>query len=300
MELTRIQFDILVVLATTKEKLLQRELRKGTNYSPETLEHVLENLTKVGFVSDGQITNAGLIALEPYRAKRAIFMAAGFGSRLMPITLNTPKPLVRVHGVRIIDRLIDACLAAEINEIYIVRGYLAEQFDELLYKYPMVKFLENPAYGEANNIGSALVARHMLSNAYVFEADLLISNPTIIKKYHYTSDFLAIKKERSDDWCFRVKEGIIIEEKVGGEGEDIWQMVGISYWNQADGNTLAQDIADVYASPGGIERYWEQVPLEYRKEHYQVEVRECYDEDIVEIDTFEELKSIDKAYDVLV
>lgn len=300
MELTRIQFDILVVLATTKEKLSQRELRKGTNYSPETLEHVLENLTKVGFVSDGQITNAGLIALEPYRAKRAIFMAAGFGSRLMPITLNTPKPLVRVHGVRIIDRLIDACLAAEINEIYIVRGYLAEQFDELLYKYPMVKFLENPAYGEANNIGSALVARHMLSNAYVFEADLLISNPTIIKKYHYTSDFLAIKKERSDDWCFRVKEGIIIEEKVGGEGEDIWQMVGISYWNQADGNTLAQDIADVYASPGGIERYWEQVPLEYRKEHYQVEVRECYDEDIVEIDTFEELKSIDKAYDVLV
>ena len=300
MELTRIQFDILVVLATTKEKLSQRELRKETNYSLETLERVLEDLTKVGFVSDGQITNTGLIALEPYRAKRAIFMAAGFGTRLMPITLNTPKPLVRVHGVRIIDRLIDACLAAEINEIYIVRGYLAEQFDELLYKYPMVKFLENPAYNKANNIGSALVARHMLSNAYVFEADLLISNPTIIKKYHYASDFLAIKKERSDDWCFRVKEGIIIEEKVGGEGEDIWQMVGISYWNQADGNTLAQDIADVYASPGGIERYWEQVPLEYRKEHYQVEVRECYDEDIVEIDTFEELKSIDKAYDVLV
>ena len=300
MELTRQQFDALVTLATTKEKFSQREPETDTNQNPETIKHILKDLTAAGFVSDGQITNAGLIALEPYRAKRAIFMAAGFGSRLMPITLNTPKPLVRVHGVRIIDRLIDACLAAEINEIYIVRGYLAEQFDELLYKYPMVKFLENPAYGEANNIGSALVARHMLSNAYVFEADLLISNPTIIKKYHYTSDFLAIKKERSDDWCFRVKEGIIIEEKVGGEGEDIWQMVGISYWNQADGNTLAQDIADVYASPGGIERYWEQVPLEYRKEHYQVEVRECYEEDIVEIDTFEELKSIDKAYDVLV
>ena len=300
MELTRQQFDALVTLATTKEKFSQREPETDTNQNPETIKHILKDLTAAGFVSDGQITNAGLIALEPYRAKRAIFMAAGFGTRLMPITLNTPKPLVRVHGVRIIDRLIDACLAAEINEIYIVRGYLAEQFDELLYKYPMVKFLENPAYGEANNIGSALVARHMLSNAYVFEADLLISNPTIIKKYHYTSDFLAIKKEHSDDWCFRVNEGIIIEEKVGGEGEDIWQMVGISYWNQADGNTLAQDIADVYASPGGIERYWEQVPLEYRKEHYQVEVRECYDEDIVEIDTFEELKSIDKAYDVLV
>ena len=200
--------------------------------------------------------------------------------------------------MRIIDRLIDACLEAGINEIYIVRGYLSELFDQLLYKYPMIKFLENPVYNEANNISSSLVARYMLSNAYVFEADLLISNPKIIKKYHYTSNFLAIKKERSDDWCFRVKDGIIQEEKVGGEGDDIWQMVGISYWNEVDGHKLSQDIADVYSSPGGKERYWEQVPLSYRKEHYQVEVRECFDDDIVEIDTFKELKAIDKTYDV--
>ena len=73
-------------------------------------------------------------------------------------------------------------------------GYLAEQFDQLLYKYPMIRFLENPVYNEANNISSAMVARYMLSNAYVFEADLLISNPKIITKYHYTSDFLAIKR----------------------------------------------------------------------------------------------------------
>lgn len=76
------------------------------------------------------------------------------------------------------------------------------------------------------------------------------------------------------------------------------QMVGISYWNDADGHKLSQDIAEVYASPGGKERYWEQVPLVYRKEHYSVEVRECHDEDIVEIDTFKELKAIDKTYDV--
>ena len=162
----------------------------------------------------------------------------------------------------------------------------------------MIKFLENPVYNEANNISSSLVARYMLSNAYVFEADLLISNPKIIKKYHYTSDFLGIKKERSDDWCFKVKDGIIVEQNVGGEGDDIWQMVGISYWNEMDGHKLSQDIADVYASPGGKERYWEQVPLRYCKNHYSVEIKECFDEDIVEIDTFKELKAIDKAYDV--
>ena len=130
----------------------------------------------------------------------------------------------------------------------------------------------------------------------MFEADLLLSNPKIITKYHYTSDFLAIKKERTDDWCFEVEDGIITKEKVGGV--DCWQMVGISYWNENDGHRLSQDISDVYAAPGGKERYWEQVPLVYKKDHYKVEVRVCKDEDIVEIDTFCELKAIDKIYDV--
>lgn len=298
MNLTRKQFEVLKVLATSTSPLTQRELESKTGYSLGTINRLMKEFVDVGYVADSTITKTGINALEPYRAKRAIFIAAGFGTRLVPITLNTPKPLVRVHGVRIIDRLIDACLKADINEIYIVRGYLGELFDQLLYKYPMIKFLENPLYNEANNISSALVARYMLSNAYIFEADLLISNPAIIKKYHYISDFLAIKKDRSDDWCFRVKDGVIIEEKVGGEGHDIWQMVGISYWNEDDGHKLNQDIQDVYSSPGGKERYWEQVPLVYRKEHYAVEVSECFEEDIVEIDTFNELKAIDKTYDV--
>ncbi|MBR2374939.1 MAG: winged helix-turn-helix transcriptional regulator [Clostridia bacterium] len=294
MVLSKKQFDVLVAL--TEGKLSQRELEEKTGYSLGTVNKAVKELTAEGYLADGEITQQGLSALEPYRAKRAVFIAAGFGSRLVPITLNTPKPLVRINGKRIIDGLIDACLEAGINEIYIVRGYLAEQFDQLLYKYPMLKFLENPVYNEANNISSAVCARYLLSNAYVFEADLLISNPKIITKYHYSSDFLAIKKDRSDDWCFEVKDGIITEEKVGGL--DCWQMVGISYWNEADGHKLATDLKEVYEMPGGKEKYWEQVPMSVRKDKYQVAVKPCYDEDIVEIDTFRELKAIDKTYDV--
>ena len=294
--LTRKQFDILSILAEEKGTLSQRQLGEKSGHSLGTVNRVMQELTELQYVTEGEITGAGISALEPYRAKRAIFIAAGFGSRLVPITFNTPKPLVRVHGQRIIHGLIDACLDAGINEIYIVRGYLAEQFDQLLYKYPMIRFLENPVYNEANNISSAMVARYMLSNAYVFEADLLISNPKIITKYHYTSDFLAIKKDRTDDWCFIVKDGVIVEEKVGGL--DCWQMVGISYWNEEDGHKLSDDIKMTYEQPGGKERYWEQVPLVFCKKHYKVEVRECQENDIIEIDTFRELKAIDKTYDV--
>lgn len=296
MSLSRKQFDVLEKMASQTASVSQRDLEKLTGHSLGTINRVVKELADAGYVSNGVITAAGLNALEPYRAKRAIFIAAGFGSRLVPITFNTPKPLVRVKGTRIIDHLLDACLEAGIEEIYIVRGYLAEQFDQLLYKYPMVKFLENPVYNEANNISSSLIAKDLLSNAYVFEADLLLSNPKIITKYHYTSDFLAIKKDRSDDWCFEVKDRIITEEKVGGE--DCWQMVGISYWNEEDGHKLSQDIPDVYSTPGGKERYWEQVPLVYKKKNYAVEIRECFEEDIVEIDTFNELKQIDPTYDV--
>ncbi len=296
MEINRKQFEILVCLAGSETAMTQRELESSTGFSLGTVNKAVNELMEAGLIKDGMITDKGLDALEPYRAKRAVFIAAGFGSRMVPITLNTPKPLVRVHGKRIIDTLIDACLEAGIGEIYIARGYLAEQFDQLLYKYPMIKFLENPVYNEANNISSALLASSILENAYVFEADLLLSNPKIIKKYHYTSDFLAIKKDRTDDWCFVVKDGIIREEKVGGE--NCWQMVGISYWNSEDGKKLKKDIAEVYEGPGGKERYWEQVPLVYKKENYAVEVCECKEEDIVEIDTFRELKEIDKTYDV--
>lgn len=297
MALSHKQFDILEVLATNDEAFSQRELEEKTGHSLGSINKTLKELVDLGYTKDGKITENGLDALEPYRAKRAVFIAAGFGSRLVPVTLNTPKPLVRVNGTRIIDTLLDACLKAGITEIYIVRGYLGEQFDQLLYKYPMIKFLENPAYNEANNISSAVVARYLLQNAYVFESDLLLANPSIIRKYHFSSDVLGIYKDRTDDWCLTVdKNNHVTEEKVGGL--DCYQMVGIYYWNANDGAKLAEHLKEAYDAPGGKERYWETVPNVVYKGQYKVEVLPCRDEDIVEIDTFRELKAIDKSYDV--
>ncbi len=294
--LTRKEFDLLKIMLEAKGKLSQRRLEELSGYSLSTVNRTVRDLTEKGMVRDREVTGHGFAAMEPYTAKRAVFVAAGFGSRMVPVTLNTPKPLVRVNGRRIIDGLIDACLAAGIEEIYIVRGYLAEQFDQLLYKYPMLHFLENPAYNDANNISSAVCARYLLQNAYVFEADLVISNPSIVTKYHYASDFLGIHMKRSDDWCFTVKNGVITEQKVGGL--NVYQEVGISYWDADAGCKLADDLKTAYEMPGGKERYWDQVPFSIFPEHYQVEIRPCLASDIIEIDSFRELKAIDKTYDV--
>ena len=91
-----------------------------------------------------------------------------------------------------------------------------------------------------------------------------------------------------------IKNGYIVKQSVGGR--NCHQMVGISYWSAEAGAKLANDIEEVYRSPGGKERYWEQVALEYKKENYKVEIRECTADDIVEIDSYNELKRIDSLY----
>ena len=187
--LSRKEFDILTFLERWGVGKTQREIAEGTNMSLGSVNRGIASLTEQGLVADNTLTNAGYQALEPYRVKRAVFIAAGFGSRLVPITLNTPKPLVRVKGTRMIDTLLDAVVAAGIEDIVIVRGYLGEQFDQLKYKYPQIRFLENPLFNEANNISSAMIARYLMGNAYVFEADLVLYNPKLITKYQYCSNY---------------------------------------------------------------------------------------------------------------
>lgn len=280
--LTRTEFDILT--------------GEADKYPRELVDKQLKIFRERGLLRGDFLTAQGLQVLEPYKVRRAIFIVAGMGERLIPITLNTPKPLVKVHGVRIIDRLIDACLAADIEEIFVVRGYLGEQFDLLLRKYPTLKFIDNPLFNEANNISSAKLAAHLMSRAYVLEGDLLLYNPALIRKYEFAPNFLGIQMARSDDWCFDVEDGVIVKQKVGGL--NCWQEVGISFWDETSAAHLAEDLPKAFDLPGGRELYWDEVPLKIFADRYRVEVRPCTKADVVEIDTFGELKAIDRAYDV--
>lgn len=291
------QFNVLVEV----ERGLQSSAREFLHMEEEKYNEVIRFLESIDFIcrngmnqEDYVITNAGRMALEPYRVKRAIFMAAGFGSRMVPLTLTIPKPLVMVNGKRIIETLLDAVVAAGIKEIYIVRGYQGDAFNMLLEKYPGIKFIENPDFEKANNISSAFVMRGFMKNAYVLESDLLLYNSRVIRKYEYTTNYIGRKTDYTDDWCFATKDGYVEELLVGGN--NVSHMYGISYWSEKDGETMSQDIASVYEGPDGTKKYWDEVSMRDCKTHYQIMVRPVYDGDIIEIDTFEELKAIDERY----
>lgn len=293
--MTHKEFLVLSTIATAPAPLTQRAIAAQTGMSVGSVNEAVSSLSDLGLVDDRRVTDEGLDVLEPFRVERAVLIAAGFGSRMVPITLNTPKPLVRVGGRRIIDTILDAVYAAGITEVYVVRGYLGEQFDQLLYKYPTIRFIDNPLYNEANNISSMVAAKDLLQNAYVFESDLLLRNPSLITRYQDRSNYLGIPMERSDDWCFQVKNGAIRHMGIGGEG-GVWQMVGISYWTPEDGARLAEDIPATFEMPGGRERFWDEAPLTYFADRYRVYIRECSLSDVTEIDSFRELKAIDPAY----
>ncbi|MBQ3202434.1 MAG: NTP transferase domain-containing protein [Clostridia bacterium] len=296
--MTRKEFDVLTYLERTAGKRSQRAIAQGVGVSVGTVNKILATLHAAEWITpELTLTGKGYEVLEPYRARRIVFLAAGLGSRLLPLTLNTPKPLIRVGGKRILDTAIDAALAAGIEEIYVVRGHLSEQFDQLLSKYPQIRFLENPAYNETNNISSAMCARFLLKNAYVMEADLVVNNPAVIRKYHYTSNCLGVPVDKTDDWCVTGQNGIATGLQLGGI--NCHHLFSVYYWNAEDGNKLQRHIEEVYQSPGGKERFWDLVPLMYYQKEYQVEITPCCMEDITEIDTLRELQAADRAYSLL-
>jgi len=292
--LTHLEFDILKTIIESGRSLSQRTLGNVISKSPATVNRTLKDLADKGLYVDGAVTDDGMQLMEGYRVKRAVFIAAGFGSRLVPITLNTPKPLVRVNGVMIIETMLDAVIAAGISEIYVVRGYLADRFDVLLGKYPMIHFIENKDFNESNTISSAMLVKDHLSDAYVLEGDLILKNPSLISRYQYSCNYLGIPVDRTDDWCLEVRNRQITGMKQGGV--NTYQMVGLSYWDEKAGKQLAHDIPKVYEMPGGREQFWDDVPLKYCREHYKVELRTCSHDDIIEIDTFRELKAVDSTY----
>lgn len=297
MNFTDIQFDLLVYIEKYQEaKLDTKTIAEKTHYPLEQVVSCLEELQKLELLDDHHLlTLKAYRLLEPYRVKKAIFMAAGFGSRMVPLTLSMPKPLIKVHGKRIIETLLDAVLAAGINDITIVRGYQAEAFDMLLAKYPMIKFIENPTYQEANNIGSALKFKDLMANAYILESDLVLSNPDIIRKYELHSNYMGKAVKYTNDWCFDVKDGIIQAVNSDG-GYDCYHMYGVSYWNEKDAKQMSEDIPALYNSEGGKQKYFDEVSLCYFKDHYNIHVRPVFEGDIIEIDTFQELQEADPSY----
>lgn len=231
-----------------------------------------------------------------HKVERAIIMAAGIGKRMQPVTLYTPKPMVKVNGIRMIDTVIRGLHQNGIYEIYVVVGHLKDQFRKLEKEYEGVQLIENPYYAVCNNISSLYVARDHIENAIILDGDQIIYNPEILAPEFERSGYNCVWTDKeTDEWLLTVRNGIVEEcSRTGGKGG--WQLYSVSRWTSEDGKKLKRHLEMEFEQKKNTQIYWDDVALFCYPEEYQLGIRKMNREDIIEIDNLNELMQMDPGY----
>ena len=233
-----------------------------------------------------------------YKVKQAIIMAAGVGSRMRPVTLEVPKPLVKVNGQRMIDSVICGLHKNGIYDIYIVVGYLKEQFKKLQQEYTGIKLIDNPYHNSCNNISSLYVARDHLEETMILDGDQIIYNPAILRPEFEYSGYNSVWTEKStDEWLQEVENGVVKNCSRTG-GKKGWQLYSISRWTLEDGQKLKKHLEREFEIKKNCQIYWDDVPMFCYRDEYQLGIFEMDKKDVIEIDSFAELIKIDKHYEM--
>lgn len=234
---------------------------------------------------------------ETHIVRRAIVMAAGIGKRMQPVTLKTPKPLIRVNGVRMIDTVIEALHQNGIYEIYVVVGYLKEQFADLERQYKGVTLIHNPYYETCNNISSLYVAREHLKDCIILDGDQMIYRPRVLDPHFTRSGYNAVwTDEPTEEWLMEVKDGIVQSCSRTG-GAHGWQLYSVSRWTAEDGEKLRKHLEIEFEEKKNRQIYWDDVAMFCYPNRYALGIYPMERSDVVEIDGIDELIALDPSYD---
>lgn len=288
---------LLLRTVITDPHITQRNLSKILGISlGNTNKHIKQMITdgyiilNKGYYS---LTENGKNYLNKFRVNNAVIIAAGFGSRFVPLTYETPKGLLEVFGERMIERQIQQLHKAGIYDITIMVGYLKEKFEYLIDKY-QVELLYNPEYSTKNTLTTLYHARHLLKNTYILASDNWLRD----NLYHayepcawYSSVFM---KGNTSEWCLKSdKKNKITEITIGGK--DSYVMYGPAYFDETFSQTFVSLLEQNYNRPGTENNYWEHVLLD-NLDCLDIYLNPQSSDCVYEFENLEELRMFDQKY----
>ena len=280
------ELDIMKILMN-KPFVSQRILAEDSGHSLGVVNRSLRSLEKEGYLNaDMQLTEKAAALGEEHRPRRAIILAAGFGMRMVPINLESPKALLEVNGQTLIERQILQLHEAGIYEIYVVVGFMKEKFDYLIDEYG-VQLIVNREYASRNNLYSMKLVLDHIDNAYIVPCDIWCAENPFSACELYSWYMVSDREDPESDVRVNRKRELVAVDGTGNA------MIGIAYLQGKTAETVRERIRTLCGTFGKDGAFWEEAL--YDRGKMIMPARIVSSENAVEINTYEQLRDLDSG-----
>lgn len=291
----------IIELMNKNPTITQREIAGTLKISLAYVNQILFSMEQDGFLKTSKLPTIGkkqltIKAHTEYdfcKVDNAIIMAAGFGSRFIPLTYAIPKGLLEVFGERMIERQIKQLHEAGIFDITLVVGYLKDTFEYLIDKYD-VALVYNPDFERKNNLSTLYHVRDKLKNTYILSSDNWMRK-NMYHAYEYDSWYSTVKvAAKTDEWTLQLGlHDKIVKVKVGGR--NAWTMYGPVYFSRLFSNTIKPLIEQAYIRDDTDDWYWEDI-LRRNLKTLTMFANKQPTNQVYEFESLDELRKFDTSY----
>lgn len=266
----------------------QRIISDITGHSLGVVNKSIRNLMKNEYLDEEvRLTKKAQVEFQTRAPKNAIILAAGFGMRMVPINTQSPKALMEVNGEPLIERIIKQLYEVGITDIYVVVGFMKEQFEYLIDEYG-VELVVNEDYAAKNNLHSLALAVDHLSNTYIVPCDIWCDRNPFHRHELYSWYMVSdLVDNESNVRVNRKMELVSVPEKQGGNA-----MVGISYLVGEQSSIVRERLIILDKDSRYDGAFWEETL--YENNRMIVQARVVHANNVVEINTYEQLRELDE------
>lgn len=281
--MNRKELDVLLELKNNSN-VNQRLIAENTGYSLGQVNISIKYLIDNEYIdADYRLLEKAIELFLDNSPTNAVILAAGVGKRMVPINRDYPKSLLEVNDEPLIERLIKQLKEAGVHHIQVVVGYCKEKFEYLMDKYD-VDLVVNNQYLEKNNYFSLLKCSRFLGNTYIVPSDLWFRHNPFRKNELYSWYMLSSAKSNNSDVCYKKNYTIV-------KSADANRMVGLAYFTKEDASRIVEKLKQIDLDSRLHNEFWEYSL--YNKNAFEIEARVIKDKEAVEINTYEDLRTLD-------